>query len=89
MSRKRSDIPGVSWVAGAGRFVSVDAALCTGCGDCLKVCLGGCFEMKDGKARVKSLAACMECASCWYACLRDAVLFRWPKGGTGFRTRWG
>jgi ferredoxin-like protein FixX len=31
----------------------------------------------------------MECASCWYVCDRDAIRFSWPKGGAGFRTRFG
>jgi ferredoxin-like protein FixX len=79
----------VDWVAGAGRFVSVKKILRTGCGDCVKVCLGGCFEIRDGKARVKTLATCMECSSCWYAWGQDAVNFRWPKGGRGFCTNWG
>lgn len=89
MKRNNPNIPGVEWVSGAGRFITIRTSLCTGCGDCVKVCLGECFEIKNQKAKIKSLAACMECASCWYVCQSGAVNFRWPKGGTGFRTRWG
>ena len=55
----------------------------------MKVCLAGCFTVENKKARVRSLAECMECGSCWYICDREAVRFSWPDGGTGFRTRFG
>jgi ferredoxin-like protein FixX len=45
--------------------------------------------MAEGKARIKSLDLCMECGSCWYVCTEEAIIFTWPKGGTGFRTEWG
>lgn len=82
-------IPGVEWVEGTGDFIQVDAAACTGCGNCIKVCLSGCFEIRDRKASVKSLAACFECGACWYVCEDEAIRFSWPSGGTGFKTEWG
>jgi NAD-dependent dihydropyrimidine dehydrogenase PreA subunit len=81
--------PGVEWVEGTGSFISVDTQRCTGCGNCMKVCLGDCFEIAEKKARIRSLDLCMECGSCWYVCAEEAIAFTWPKGGTGFRTRWG
>lgn len=80
---------GVEWRGNTGDFIKVDAAACDGCGDCLRVCLGGCFALREGKAAVASLEKCMECAACWYACERGAIIFSWPKGGTGFATEYG
>jgi NAD-dependent dihydropyrimidine dehydrogenase PreA subunit len=81
--------PGVEWVDGAGDFIRVDAVKCTGCANCMNVCLGDCWEIMDRKAKIKSLDTCMECASCWYVCDAGAILFSWPKGGTGYRSDWG
>ncbi len=88
-ARRSREYPGVEWTGGAGVFIAVDGNRCTGCGNCVKVCLGGCYEISKKKARIRNLALCMECGSCWYVCPHEAVLFRWPKGGTGFRTSWG
>jgi len=89
MTKVFENIPGVNWIQNAGDFISVDPKKCTGCGDCIKVCLGSCFEIQKKQARIRSLDTCMECGACWYVCSEDAILFSWPKGGTGFRTEWG
>jgi NAD-dependent dihydropyrimidine dehydrogenase PreA subunit len=89
MIRRTTALPGVEWVDGAGDFVQIVSEKCSGCGNCMNVCLGGCFDMKDGSARVQSLDMCMECGACWYVCEEEAILFSWPKGGTGFKTDWG
>ena len=89
MIRSFDDIPGVEWVPGSGKFITVDPDTCTGCANCIKVCLGGCYELADRKAVIKSLDRCMECGACWYVCESEAISFSWPKGGTGFRTEWG
>ncbi|MDD5711938.1 MAG: 4Fe-4S dicluster domain-containing protein [Smithellaceae bacterium] len=88
-TRVSEKFPGVQWRGDGGNFITVEAEKCTGCGDCMKVCLGECYEIADKKARIKNLDLCMECGSCWYVCSQDAVRFSWPKGGTGFRTDWG
>ena len=82
-------IPGVEWVTGTGDFIKIDADLCNGCGDCVKVCFAESFELREDKASVISLAKCMECGYCWYICPMDAIEFSLPKGGTGYRTKWG
>jgi len=87
--RTATAFPGVQWKDAPAPFVSVDPSRCTGCGNCVKVCLGECFTIAGKKATVRSLAFCMECASCWYVCADGAVSFKWPAGGTGFRTNWG
>ncbi len=89
MARTDPAFPGVEWVNGTGAFIYPDPEKCTGCGDCVKVCLGGCWTMVGGRAQIKSLATCMECAACWYICDAGAVVFTWPKGGTGYRSEWG
>jgi NAD-dependent dihydropyrimidine dehydrogenase PreA subunit len=89
MVKTYSDIPGVEWVPGTGEFITVDPEKCTGCGDCIKVCLGNCYAIKNKIAKVKSLDKCMECGACWYVCEPEAISFSWPQGGTGFKTKWG
>ena len=89
MTRTIDRFPGVEWVDGDAPFIRVDADKCTGCADCLKVCLADCWEVNDRKARIKTLAACMECACCWYVCDAEAIVFSWPRGGAGYRSDWG
>ena len=89
MVRTSDEFPGVEWVEGSGDFVKINDEKCTGCGNCIKVCLASCFEIINQKAKVKSLEKCMECASCWYVCLEGAIEFNWPPGGTGYKSDWG
>jgi len=89
MVKKFEDMPGVEWVEGTGEFIIVNVEKCTGCGNCIKVCLANCYEIIDKKSRIRSLEKCMECGACWYSCTEDAINFSWPAGGTGFRTNWG
>lgn len=89
MTHTSERFPGVEWIEGTGDFVRVDEAKCTACARCVKVCLARCFEIADKKARVRSLAECMECASCWFVCPENAIDFYWPPGGTGYRSSWG
>jgi NAD-dependent dihydropyrimidine dehydrogenase PreA subunit len=87
--RTHEKFPGVEWVDETGDFIRVDGEKCTGCANCMNVCLGDCWEIVDRKAKIKSLNTCMECASCWYVCDAGAVVFTWPKGGTGYLSDWG
>jgi ferredoxin like protein len=89
MVKTSKEFPGVEWVEKTGDFIKINEQICTGCANCVKVCLAGCFEMVDRKAKLKSLENCMECASCWYVCEPEAIDFTWPLGGTGFRSDWG
>ncbi|MGQ9476237.1 MAG: hypothetical protein ACUVS1_07890 [Actinomycetota bacterium] len=90
MEVRTSDrFPGVEWVGDPGDFIRVDESRCDSCANCVRVCLAECFEIREKKARVRTLAECMECAACWYVCDKEAIIFSWPPGGTGFRTDWG
>jgi NAD-dependent dihydropyrimidine dehydrogenase PreA subunit len=89
MARTSEEFPGVEWVDGTGNFIRIDEERCTGCGNCIRVCLAECFEIVEKRAKIRSLELCMECASCWYVCSDGAIYFSWPKGGTGFKTNWG
>ena len=55
MVRRSERFPGVEWVGETGTFIKIDENKCTGCGNCLKVCLGSCFEIEEKLARIKSL----------------------------------
>jgi ferredoxin like protein len=87
--KRFDEFPGVEWVEGTGNFIRIQKEICTGCANCVKVCLANCFEIINQKAKIKSLEKCMECASCWYVCSEGAIDFNWPKGGTGYKCDWG
>ena len=89
MVKNLKEFPGVEWIKSTGDFIQIDDSKCTGCSNCVKVCLAECFEIIEKKARIRNLDQCMECASCWYVCPEDAIIFSWPKGGTGYKTDWG
>jgi ferredoxin-like protein FixX len=89
MVKTSKEFPGVEWVDGTGEFIKIDHQKCTGCSNCVNVCLAKCFEIVDNKAQVSSLERCMECAACWYICPENAIHFFWPRGGTGYRSEWG
>jgi NAD-dependent dihydropyrimidine dehydrogenase PreA subunit len=89
MVKTFKEFPGVEWIEGTGEFIKIDIKRCIGCGNCANVCLAGCFEIANKKAKIKSLEKCMECASCWYICQEGAIAFFWPPGGTGYKSDWG
>ena len=89
MARTHEELPGVEWVEGAGDFIRLSEDKCDGCANCVRVCLGDCYEITAKRAHIRSLDKCMECAACWYVCDKGAIEFSWPPGGTGFRTDWG
>ncbi|MBW1823886.1 MAG: 4Fe-4S binding protein [Deltaproteobacteria bacterium] len=62
---------------------------CNGCGNCVIVCGGEVFEIKKKKAVVVHIEHCLECGNCEVACLRNAIHFRVPRGGTGIVYRYG
>lgn len=89
MVRTSKIFPGVEWVETSEDFIVIEEEICIGCGNCVNVCLAGCFSINDKKAIITSLKYCMECSACWYACEQNAIDFNWPKGGEGFKSKWG
>ncbi|TFG25404.1 MAG: hypothetical protein EU533_01185 [Promethearchaeota archaeon] len=87
--RQSKEFPGVEWYENTEPFIQINEEICTGCANCVNVCLAGCFEIKEKKAHIKSLEECLECTACWYICEQDALIFTWPKNGTGYRSDWG
>ena len=72
-------------IEGTGDFISVDKERCNGCGRCTIVCIMNLWRIRDGIANIvdKYKEKCLECAACYSVCEPDAIIFRYPKGGTG------
>jgi NAD-dependent dihydropyrimidine dehydrogenase PreA subunit len=58
----------------------LDEEACTGCKVCTYVCPRAVLEMREGRAIVASLDACIECGACALNCAFDALSV---KAGTG------
>jgi ferredoxin-like protein FixX len=71
------------------KFIEIDPGQCTGCGSCVTICGAEVFEIKEKKAAVAHLEACLECGNCEVVCMADAIKFHIPKGGTGIIYRCG
>lgn len=48
--------------------ISIDEKLCTGCGECVKVCPRSVLELSGGKVRVTNLMNCIICRQCEKVC---------------------
>ena len=55
-----------------GLSITVDSELCTGCGECLDVCIYSGMEMVDDKAEV-SPETCFGCGRCERVCPTGAI----------------
>jgi formate hydrogenlyase subunit 6/NADH:ubiquinone oxidoreductase subunit I len=52
---------------------AVDAAKCTGCGDCVAVCPTDCLAMAGPLPWLPRPADCIACSACVLVCPTDAV----------------
>lgn len=52
---------------------SVDRPVCTGCGDCARVCPNGVLEVRAGHAEVVDAWRCIACGHCVAVCPEEAV----------------
>ena len=64
-------------------IIDIDQEKCTGCGNCVLICGGEVFEVKDKKAVALRMEQCLECGNCEIACPFNAVQYQVPRGGTG------
>ncbi len=66
-------------------IIRVDPSLCTGCGQCVKVCPNSCFVSVDRISQVSHMR-CMECGHCLAACPAGAVTVEGLGLDLGFHT---
>lgn len=81
----------VTRVGDTGDFIEYDSAKCDGCGRCAAVCSMGLWSVSGETASLSKRyrELCLECAGCWEICEREAIDFRYPKGGTGVVIKYG
>jgi len=74
-----------------GEFMSVERALCEGCGNCVIVCPVFLWKLEDKKAILAGdyKKRCLECGACWQVCACGAISFDFPEGGKGIVVKYG
>ena len=55
MVKTSKEFPGIKWVEKTRVFIKINEQKCTGCANCVKVCLAGCFEMVDRKVNANNM----------------------------------
>jgi NAD-dependent dihydropyrimidine dehydrogenase PreA subunit len=55
------------------KVVSIDEALCDGCGDCIPACAEGAIQVVDGKARLLGDLLCDGLGACLGTCEKGAI----------------
>lgn len=71
--------------------IRIDKSICNGCGNakepcCVRICPGDLlFKDKDGKAEIRDVRDCWDCAACVKECPRQAIEMYLPAqiGGRG------
>jgi NADH-quinone oxidoreductase subunit F len=60
----------------------IDAALCKGCGLCVKKCPANCITGERGKPYTRDAERCVKCGGCANVCKFGAVVFIPPDSTT-------
>ena len=70
-----------------GDFIIHNSDNCTGCGKCVLICPANIWKMEKGKSSIAKdyKERCMECVACESICDYNAIIFNFPKGGTGIK----
>ena len=70
--------------------IVVDTEECLACESrpCVVACPAMLFVWEGGQM-VFTCEGCLECGTCKVVCDREAVAWRYPRGGYGVRYRWG
>jgi ferredoxin-like protein FixX len=57
---------------------------CNGCGNCVRFCPSGSYQLEDGYATWKyGMKLCLECGTCYQVCESEAIEWRYPRRGEG------
>jgi NAD-dependent dihydropyrimidine dehydrogenase PreA subunit len=62
-----------SYKGDAGFTIEIDEDLCTGCGECVKICPSEVFEVVNEKTTCPKINECSECCACIDTCPEKAV----------------
>ncbi len=65
--------------------ITLNKDVCKDCTarSCVVICPAGCFKMSDRNEISFSYGSCLECGSCRIVCTRDAISWKYPRGGYG------
>jgi len=72
------------------RHITVKPELCERCLEkwCTYICPAECYKIVDGKMEF-SYEGCLECGACQKVCDKEAIDWKYPRGGFGVCFRYG
>ncbi len=78
---KQSGAPGIRLIAESGYAARHDASRCVACGACVRICMFGAVESRDGKRTGYRREDCMGCGLCVEHCPQGALELYRDMGG--------
>lgn len=72
------------------RHITVMTERCEECLEksCTHICPAGCYQLIDDRIEY-SYEGCLECGACRQVCEREAIDWKYPRGGFGVCFRYG